>query len=838
MDVVEKVRNALGLNTERALPTPVHQLICDGLLFTEDHTEAWFTVGVQNLDTAAEAAWDESLDSVKKSMLQAVGESNCMIRIMWSEHRGEDYLRSVEGNYDPNWGNGAAWAADYASKIDELHLPARTVMLGVNLGERTSGPARLMRKTEKAFGFQHGPVSDSELADAMVAARKILKVLAASPLAVELASVEAISWMLSRESGRAKARIPATGTVRGAALGHLLASKMVPHPDHVELFDEHDNLVAFKAILPIVSFPEELTAPGNADWVEVLSRITKIREVADGYGLRTEEVPVRADATIRFNNLSRQSAGRMVNEARRTAKEQRQSAAKGSAEEVPEEVEEAETANARLLTQIKKGGTFLVEQSSRVIVSASSLEELEENIDAVTHALGEEDIIVARGENEQRDLWLENLPGDAQRVTDLNHIQTSNGFYGTFFWAGSRCGDEQAGMSGFVHGTTVEPFRSSISSAGERGDTTSTLYSGRSGRGKTTAMMLELLSDLVERPAWTVLFDWKGDTGGAALVARHYKIPASIVELGEEHSGAADMFRAFSRAQAPIAVQSMLMMQAKDRRQADVATSASLRFATEEAEEAEVPSTWGVIKRMAASGDPDVQAFASYLLDLAKTPIGRIVMGEPTANAGLSSEPGLWIVQAAGLSLPSPEISFSDWDAQQRLSVALIQGMTSFALGMSSSKALRAMRKTVAVPEVHILLRATGGAAFLDQIARMGRAFNTSLVYDTQDCTSILALPGLVEQLQGVRVFQLTTRAQQDAAAELLGLEPSEQTRARILALGRDETDIRKVAKGRALVRDWRDQVAEVQFVFPSQTVQDLLSTDPNATKKKEEMES
>ena len=146
--------------------------------------------------------------------------------------------------------------------------------------------------------------------------------------------------------------------------------------------------------------------------------------------------------------------------------------------------------------------------------------------------------------------------------------------------------------------------------------------------------------------------------------------------------------------------------------------------------------------------------------------------------------------------------------------------------------------ETVAVPEVHILLRATGGAAFLDQIARMGRAYNTSLVYDSQDCTSILAMPGLVEQLQGVRVFQLMTQAQQDAAAELLGLKPSDQMRLRIMALARDETDINKVAKGRALVRDWRDQVAEVQFTFPSRTVQELLSTDPNATKKKKEMES
>ena len=128
--------------------------------------------------------------------------------------------------------------------------------------------------------------------------------------------------------------------------------------------------------------------------------------------------------------------------------------------------------------------------------------------------------------------------------------------------------------------------------------------------------------------------------------------------------------------------------------------------------------------------------------------------------------------------------------------MALIQGMTSFALAMSSSKALRAMRKTVAVPEVHILLRATGGAAFwtkspawaarltprLFMIRRIARRFSRCRVW-WSSCR--------------VCVFQLTSKAQQDAAAELLGLEPSEQTRARILALARDETDIRKVARAR-----------------------------------------
>lgn len=836
MGFLESFRNTLGLNAERSAPMPIHELITDGLLFTQTAAEAWFTVGVQNLDTASETAWDASLDSVKRAVLLAAGERECMLRVMWSEYSGAEYVESVKDLYEAEgWGRGLEWAQAYGSKIDALNLPRRTVMLGIKLADRTSATKRLMRRAEGATGFTPDPVPDAEIADNMAMARKMQKVLGASPLAVELASAEQIAWMLTRESGRAKAKIPARGTVQGAALGHLLSSKMVPYPDHVQLLDEHGDTVLWKAILPVVSVPEELTAPGNADWLEILSRIVKVQEVPAGYGF--EQVPVRADVSVRFHAMTRQSARKTVNGARKLAKEQRRSAAKQSAEEPPEEILEAEAANAQLLTEINKGGTFLVEQSTRVIVTGTSREDLEDNVEAVIAALADEDIILARGEDEQRDLWLENVPGDVRRVTDLNHIQTDNAFFGSFFWAGSQCGDEEGGMSGFVHGTTVDLFRSSVLSAGEKGDTTSVLFAGRSGRGKTTAMMLEILSNMMERPSWCAMFDWKGDTGGAALVAQRFGIPASVVELGSAHSGAADLFRSLPLEDAPDAVQSMLMLQAKEPHLAAIAPSASLRYALEEAENASTPSTWGVIQRMAKAEDPRVQQFAAYLSDLAKTPIGRIVMGPPTGEVGFTSDPGLRIVQAAGLSIPAAEIPLTEWDGKQRLSVALIQGITGVALRMSSAKDLRSMRKAVAVPEVHILLRATGGANFLDQVARMGRAYNTSLLYDTQDCTSILAMPGLVEQLHGVRLFQFVSTAQQDAGAELLGLGPSPELQARILALGLDETDSRKTAKGRALVRDSAGQVAEVQFTFPSDEVQALLSTDPNAGQKKEEEE-
>ena len=42
-----------------------------------------------------------------------------------------------------------------------------------------------------------------------------------------------------------------------------------------------------------------------------------------------------------------------------------------------------------------------------------------------------------------------------------------------------------------------------------------------------------------------------------------------------------------------------------------------------------------------------------------------------------------------------------------------------------------------------------------------------------------------------------------------------------------DDPESDQLRKGVALVRDWREEVARVQFDFPSERVRDLMSTDP-----------
>lgn len=833
MKITRKLKNLVGIDESRSAPPPRYHTITDGLMVTATKAEAWFDLNTSNTDTATDNEKIANLTSVMTAAGKALGERHCHLKVLWGRYNGAAYVEEVAELYEGGMGDGRSWAADWGERIDELGLPQRHLMLGVVLEFRNAGTGTAVStKANAAMGGDPERISDRALAEWQVAARRILKTLGTSPLRARQSSAEKIAWMLSRETARIKQAIPRDGAIKGAQLQQLVSSKAMPYADHVELTAEDGAPAMYAAVLPIIDFPTEMEIPGEAEWLRTLSSITKLGEIttADG-GTEFVDVPVFADVSIRFQGMPRRVAMKAANEARRTAKEQRQSAAKHSAGEVSSEIEDAEIANEALVREIKNNGTSLVNHHSRLVVTAATKADLNDNCQAIIDHYADLGILVARGEDEQRDLWLEMLPGDILRVSDLGQVQTDVAFWGSFFWAGSKVGDSRGAISGFTTGTTASLFRSNVLGGGDRGDATTTFYGGRSGRGKSTALGLELISALLEGPSesWSTVIDGKGDLGGLVSVARLFNIPTNLVEITAEHSGAADLFRAVEPTAAPAAVQRQLAMLATDSAHMAIAASSTLRHATQELQDTEHPTTFNVIQRMCADEDTATRSFGRYLDDLAKSPLGKIVLGEPTGQAFLTDDPGLWLLQVPNLNLPPADSDPSKWDPMQRLSLALLQGITSYSLAISASKRLRPMRKGVAVPEVHLFLNAYGGTDFLDQIARMGRAFNTSLILDSQDCVSIASVAGLVEQLQGVRIFQLTSKAQQDAAAELLGMEPDASTRNLIRGLARTDND-ETIRKGHALVRDWREQVATVQFDFPSAEVAEAMSTDPNAT--------
>jgi hypothetical protein len=191
----------------------------------------------------------------------------------------------------------------------------------------------------------------------------------------------------------------------------------------------------------------------------------------------------------------------------------------------------------------------------------------------------------------------------------------------------------------------------------------------------------------------------------------------------------------------------------------------------------------------------------------------------------LVSKPGLWSLQLPGLSLPQGNSDPSTWDVSQRLAIAAMRSVIAHALYMSSDHALRSLPKVIGIPEAHRMLTNEDGRDFLNQIARMGRAFGTALLLDSQDAEGIASHEGLAEQLAAVFGFHLRTKRQQDALAALLGMPEDDDSRAMIAQLGVSDTGLPE--KGHALMRIG-DELAGMHVDLPDAHIAQLLDTNPD----------
>jgi DNA helicase HerA-like ATPase len=129
----------------------------------------------------------------------------------------------------------------------------------------------------------------------------------------------------------------------------------------------------------------------------------------------------------------------------------------------------------------------------------------------------------------------------------------------------------------------------------------------------------------------------------------------------------------------------------------------------------------------------------------------------------------------------------------------------------------RSVHNVVLFDEAWFLLASRDGRRLIDRLNRLGRAENATLILATQQLTDV----GEIENLIGTRmIFGQETTGEARRALELLGLDPED----RVLV-----ERIRAYRRGRCLLRDIDDRVAEVQIepVYPH--VLELLDTSPAA---------
>ncbi|MEU8516348.1 ATP-binding protein [Kitasatospora sp. NPDC048722] len=831
MTLAQKIGQFIGMGGERSAPPPRYTALADGLILTDAHAEAWYVLGSSNTDLMSEPARDAELDQAIAALTHTLSGMDCHLRVLWSPLHAADYMNEAEAMFAA--GDWQRWAALRVRRLEQIGLPSRHLLLGVKLTERTGAAQSAGRRTvQEGLGIGAPSLSNRELAKLDATMRRLGRRLEASPWKAQPASVEMLAWMISREQHRA-APIPAAprGQITGAQLATLTRGRILPYPDHLRVVGADGKVVAWTATLTMTGFPEEMTVPGAGEWLRVLSEINYVPEpTGDDDDPDALILPVSPEASVRFKVQHKRDAIKTVEDARRAAKEQRRSAARHSAEDPGREIAETEDTMAGLTRDMRRDDVTLVEDHPRLVVTSTvSLADLRARIDAVVDYYGGTGIDIDPAEDEQRELWLETQPGDRLRIPDLGHVRDVTALAGSWFWGGARVGDDEGPIAGYLTGSTPGPFRNDVTGGSDRGDATTTAYVGRSGRGKSTAVMLSTL-DAAFRGAFTLALDFKGDLGGLTVAAAEYGLPSRLVETGSRYAGFADLFvllagEASERAQIEVPAQLGIALPPHLRaRGAETPIQKAVNAVVAEGN----PATWRVIEHLRASSDPLAKEAGDALFELAQTGVGAPFMGRPTSETiPLRPEPGVWVVQMPGLSLPDLETDREDWNVSQRLSVALMHSMLAFGVVTAGRKDLRGLRKLVAVPEVHVLTATREGSAFLSYVARVGRALGTSLLLDTQDPESLARLTGVVEQLTTVAGFQLTTASQQDALAELLGLPAGPHTRSLIRSVGLHADG--EIRHGHCIVRDRRDQAATVQWDIPSWELKQLLDTSPKA---------
>lgn len=832
MKVLQRVGNFLGVGGDRSAEPAQYVALADGLIITNDHAEAWFALASSNTDLMTESARDNELDQASGALAKILAGSDCHLKVLWSPVNAADYMDEAAALFTS--GDWQGWAGMRVDRLDQIALPARHLLLGVRITDRGGQGNR--RRVQDGFGVAPTGVGARELARLDAIMRRLGRRLETTPWRAQPAAVEMLAWMIAREQHRATPLpSPSRGMVAGAKLAALTRGRILPYPDHLRVMGRDGEPAAWAAVLTMSGFPERMESPGNGEWLRTLSEITYVPDVDEAeLGGEIDPasliLPVSPEASVRFRVMIKRDAMKKADDARRLAKEQRRSASQHSAEDPGRAIEETEAVMADLIRDMGREDVTLVEDHPRLIVtSTTGLEDLRARVDAVVTHYGGLGIEVGVGEEEQRELWLEAQPGDQLRVPDVGHTRDVTGLAGSWWWGGAKVGDDVGPIVGYLTGTTPGIFRNDVTIGSEKGDATTTAFIGRSGRGKTTAMMLSML-DAAFRGAFVLALDFKGDLGGVVTAGQRFGLNSHLIETGPRFSGVADLFKLLDkegseRAQIEVPAQLGIAMPPHLRaRGAETPVQHAVNAVIASGE----PATWKVIDFLRRSEDPLARETGEALYELGQTAIGAPFMGRPAeGSAPLTPEPGIWVVQIPGLSLPGTADDREDWNVLQRMSVALMHSMLAYGITTAGRKDLRGLRKAVCVPEVHVLTATKEGSAFLEYIARVGRALSTALLLDTQDPESLARLVGVIEQLTTVFGFQLTNSRQQDALAEMLGLPPGKHTRSLIQSIGLNADG--EIRHGHAIIRDRRFNSATAQIDIPTTELLQLLDTTPRA---------
>src|SRR3954451_17788168 len=445
---------------------------------------------------------------------------------------------------------------------------------------------------------------------------------------------------------------------------------------------------------------------------------------------------------------------------------------------------------------------------------------LEQRVEALRNRFGT--ITLHRPLGLQPALFLDHLPrADGGLVRDYADVLTIEQF-----GALMPVGTHQAGSDHGVYiGRTLtggaRPVRFDITEASRTGRPPSILLAGTLGSGKTIAA--ELLAFQAERRGSLIVdVDPKPDHNLEGLPELDGRVHVIELSGDERYRGLLDPLAVAPDALREDLASSYLIELLP---QAPPAWETQVRKAVRATLEQPDPSCLRVLDHLQGAADADARAAGEALGVWADSGVARLGFGDGNAARVAAVRP-VTTIKARGLSLPAPGIARADYDQAERLGgappevVAPHGGATRKLIAAYAMRLVagdRSVQKVVLFDEAWFLLASRDGRRLIDRLNRLGRAENATLILATQQLTDV----GDIENLIGTRfIFGQENGAEARRALELLGLDPEDRQLVE---------RIRSYRRGRCLMRDIDDRVAELQVEPVHEHLLRILDTSPGA---------
>ncbi len=735
------------------------------------------------------------------------------------DYPAHTYATEAAGLLDARRQDPEAWRAllaGHASHLRRLRSFVPEVYLAVSLKPESAsslgagalgGLDRARRRVEALLGVASSPIPESEV-DALVVEedRVLARVSACVP--ARRASTDEVQWLLRRAACRGVCEPmldphwqPNALEIRmpdGRVAFEPLGSDLVRHVN-APIVEEDRCLVvdaeearSFQALLAVGALPEQSVFPGTA---EILVNAF-------------EAVSFPADCVLHARRIGNREAltrvRRRIVDADNAYADQVASAY-GPLSYVVEE----NRALARELDAYLQSAESppLLHVAMSVAVGAPSREELERRVEELRQRFGT--VALHKPLGLQHALFLDHLPrADGGQVRDYADVLTVEQLGALMPVGTHRAGSDRGVVIGRTSYGGQRPVKFDITEASRAGRPPSMLLAGTLGSGKTIAAQL-LAYHAERRGSLVVDVDPKPDHNLERLPELAGRVQVIELSGDDAYRGLLDPLVIAPRGLREDLASSYLTELLP---QAPAGWETQIRKAVKAALATEEPSCVRVLQLLAVSENPDARAAADALAVWADSGIGRLAFSTGQ-HADAAARLPVTTIKARGLSLPSPGVPRADYDQAERLGVATLKLIAAYAMRLISGD--RSVHKVVLFDEAWFLLASRDGRRLIDRLNRLGRAENATLILATQQLGDV----GEIENLIGTRlIFGQETAAEARRALELLGLDPDDRALVE---------RVRGYRKGRCLMRDITDQVAEIQIDPIQPHLLEVLDTTP-----------